>query len=263
MGRRPDDATYSGGQSMGLVQGKVALVTGGGSGIGRASALLLAREGASVCVADKNLDAAEAVSAELRALGAAALAIKVDVVQQDQVQAMTAAAVERFGKLDCAVNCAGVVARGAVFAEMSDEAWEANISVNLNGLRLCMKYEIARMRATGGSVVNMASGAGLKGSPGRGAYVASKHGVVGATKVAAIDHARERVRVNAICPGLILTPMTKAGVESGMLNIDALCPMGRAGEANEVAEAVVWLCSDRSSFVTGIAMPVDGGYWAW
>lgn len=103
----------------------------------------------------------------------------------------------------------------------------------------------------------------MKGSPGRGAYVASKHGVVGLTKVAAIDHAKEGVQVNAICPGLILTPMTQAGVESGLFDINAHCPMGRHGEANEVAEAVVWLCSDRSSYVTGIALPVDGGYWAW
>jgi NAD(P)-dependent dehydrogenase (short-subunit alcohol dehydrogenase family) len=248
---------------MGLVNGKVGLVTGGGSGIGRACALLLAQEGASVCVADMNLDAAESVCAEVKTRGAAALSVKVDVVQQDQVQAMVAAAVDWFGKLDCAVNCAGVVARGALFADMSDEAWEANISVNLNGLRLCMKHEIGRMRASGGSVVNIASGAGLKGAPGRGAYVASKHGVIGATKVAAIDHAREGVRVNAVCPGLILTPMTRAGVESGLLDIKALCPMARTGEAREVAEAVVWLCSDRASFVTGIAMPVDGGYWAW
>ena len=248
---------------MGLVNGKVGLITGGGSGIGRACALLLAREGASVCVADMKLDSAQSVCAEIEALGAVALPVKVDVGQQDQVQAMVATAVERFGKLDCAVNCAGVVARGTIFAEIPDEAWDANISVNLNGVRLCMKHEIARMRASGGSVVNIASGAGLKGSPGRGAYVASKHGVIGVTKVAAIDHAKEGVRVNAICPGLILTAMTQAGIESGLFDIEAHCPMARHGEANEVAEAVVWLCSDRSSYVTGIALPVDGGYWAW
>ncbi len=249
---------------MGMVSGKTALVTGGASGIGKATTLLLAREGAAgVLVADLNLAGAQAVAAEIEASGVPAAAMAVDVRDQDQVRAMVAEAVSRFGRLDCAVNCAGVAPAGAPFADLTDEYWEANISINLTGLRHCMTHEIRAMRASGGSIVNIASGAGLEGVELRGGYVAAKHGVVGATKTAAIDHAREGVRVNALCPGLILTPMTEAGVASGRLNIEELCPMGRAGRPEEVAEAAVWLCSERASFVTGAAIPIDGGHIAW
>lgn len=249
---------------MGLVSGKTALVTGGASGIGRATALLLAREGAAgVLVADLNLAGARAVAAEIEAGGGVAIAVAVDVRDQDQVREMVAQAVARFGRLDGAVNCAGVAPIGAPFADLTDAYWETNIAINLTGLRHCMTHEIRAMRVAGGSIVNIASGAGLEGVELRGGYVAAKHGVVGATKTAAIDHAKEGVRVNALCPGLILTPMTEAGVASGRLDIDRLCPMGRAGQPEEVAEAAVWLCSDRASFVTGAAIPVDGGHIAW
>jgi NAD(P)-dependent dehydrogenase (short-subunit alcohol dehydrogenase family) len=247
---------------MGLVKGKTALVTGGGSGIGRATALLLAREGASVAIADRDLDAAQAVAAEVEAAGGAALALQADVADQTQVRAMVAAVVERFGRLDCAVNSAGVVGAGGLFADLTDEAWNANIAINLTGMRHCVTHEIVQMRGRGGSIVNIASGAGLEGVGGLGAYAASKHGVVGITKSAAIDYARDGVRINALCPGLILTPMTRAGVEGGHLDIDALCPMGRAGQPEEVAQAAVWLCSDRASYVTGATLAVDGGHLA-
>ena len=248
---------------MRLTEGKVSLVTGGASGLGRATALLLAQEGASVLVADRNLPGAQAVAAEITDLGGAAFAVAVDVTDQAQVRDMVAAVVERYGRLDCAVNCAGVAPAGDVFADLSDENWDANIAINLNGLRLCMKHEIAQMRAAGGSIVNIASGAGLEGVRMSGGYVAAKHGVVGATKTAAIDHAQEGVRINALCPGLILTPMTAPGLASGRLDIAEICPMGRGGRPEEVAEAAVWLCSDRASFVTGVALPVDGGHIAW
>jgi NAD(P)-dependent dehydrogenase (short-subunit alcohol dehydrogenase family) len=246
-----------------MIDDKVVLVTGGASGIGRATALLVAREGARVVVADRDLAGAEAVASQIQARGRDALAVAVDVTDQAQVEAMVRAAVTRFGRLDCAVNSAGVAPAGAPFGDLPDENWDANIAINLTGLRHCMKHEIAQMRAAGGSIVNIASGAGLEGVAASGGYSAAKHGVVGATKSAAIDHAKERIRVNALCPGLILTPMTKPGLESGRLDIDRICPMGRGGEPEEVAEAAVWLCSDRASFVTGVALPVDGGHMAW
>lgn len=246
---------------MGLVAGKVALVTGAGSGIGRATAALLAREGAAVTVADRNGDAARETAAALIAAGARTLALQVDVADPAQVEAMARAAVETFGRLDCAVNCAGVAGRSGPVGEMSEEVWETNLAINLTGLAYCMKHEIARMGPRG-SVVNIASGAGLEGVRGAAAYVASKHGVIGLTKTAALDHAKQNIRINALCPGLIATPMTRPGLESGHLDMDALCPMGRAGRPEEVAEAAVWLCSDRASYVTGAALPIDGGHLA-
>ena len=247
---------------MGLVEGKVALVTGGASGIGRATVLLLAREGASVAVADRDPGAAKTVAEDAAALGGAAVAFQVDVADPEQVAAMVAAVVERFGRLDCAVNSAGVSGYSGPFAAMSDEVWRVAISINLTGLAYCVKHEAAAMLGRGGSIVNIASGAGLEGVRGLAAYVASKHGVVGVTKTAALDHAGEGVRVNALCPGLIATPMTEEGLKSGRLDLEALCPMGRAGRPEEVAEFAVWLCSDRASYVSGAALPVDGAHLA-
>jgi NAD(P)-dependent dehydrogenase (short-subunit alcohol dehydrogenase family) len=145
---------------------------------------------------------------------------------------------------------------------MLEDVWETSLAINLTGLAYCMKHQIARMGPTGGSIVNISSGAGLEGVRGAAAYVASKHGVIGLTKTAALDHAKQNIRVNALCPGLIATPMTQPGLDSGLLDLDALCPMGRAGRPDEVAEAAAWLCSDRASYITGVALPVDGAHLA-
>jgi NAD(P)-dependent dehydrogenase (short-subunit alcohol dehydrogenase family) len=185
------------------------------------------------------------------------------VGDQDQVAGMVNSVVTRFGGLDCAVNSAGVLGAGGAFADLTDDTWNANISINLTGMRHCMTFELRHMRGRGtGSIVNIASGAGLEGVAGLGAYVAAKHGVIGATRSAALDHARDGVRINALAPGLILTPMTESAVNSGALNIAALCPIGRPGKPHEVAEAAIWLCSDRASYVTGTVLAVDGGHLA-
>jgi NAD(P)-dependent dehydrogenase (short-subunit alcohol dehydrogenase family) len=246
-----------------LVEGKHSLVTGGGSGIGRATAILLAKEGAKVAIADRQLAAARQVAAEIGAMGGIAYPIAVDVGDQQQVAAMVRSVVEQFGRLDCAVNSAGVLGAGGPFADLADETWNANIAINLTGVRYCMTFELRHMRERGvGSIVNIASGAGLEGVAGLGAYVASKHGVIGATRSAALDHARDGIRINALAPGLIVTPMTEPAVKSGALDIAGLCPIGRPGKPEEVAEAAVWLCSDRASYVTGAVLAVDGGHLA-
>jgi len=247
---------------MGLVAGKSALVFGGGSGIGRACAVLFAQEGANVAVSDIEPAAAEETVAQVRAAGRAGLALAADVTDRASVERAARAAVETFGALHCAVNSAGVLGAAGPFADLSDETWNANIAVNLTGLRYCVLAELTHMRGRGGSIVNIASGAGLEGVAGLGGYVASKHGVIGLTKTAALDHAREGVRVNALCPGLIATRMTQAAIDGGFLDVATLCPTGRPGRPEEVAEFAIWLCSDRASFVTGAALPVDGGHLA-
>ena len=246
---------------MKLVEGKVALVTGGGSGIGRATALLLAAEGALVAVADRDQDTAQVTAADVVAAGGVALALRADVADPSQVQAMVSSVVQRFGRLDCAVNNAGICQMTGRAAEMSEAVWYAMISVNLTGTAFCIKHEARAMSraANGGSIVNMASISGLKANPGMAGYVAAKHGVIGLTKSCALDHARDRIRVNAVCPGLIVTGITRASLESGQLDVNAICPLGRPGRAEEVAEAVVWLCSERASYVTGAVLCVDGG----
>ena len=248
----------------GLLKDKVGLVTGGGSGIGRATALALAREGAAVAVLDRNLPAAEAVAAEVRALGVVAIALPCDVADRADAIAKINAAADRLGGLDLAVNCAGIAqADVSAVGDTPDETWDANVAINLSGVRSCMMAQIAHLRRRGGgSIVNISSGAGLEGVAGKGAYVAAKHGVVGLTKTAAIDHALEGIRINALCPGVIDTPMTHARLSSGVLDPRALCPMGRPGRPEEVADAAVWLCSDRASYVTGAAIPIDGGHLA-
>jgi len=246
---------------MALLNNKIAFVSGAASGIGRATALLLSREGAAVVAADRMLDTVELVCDEVRAIGGQAFAVSGDVASLPEVDAMMELAVAHYGRLDCAVNAAGVAPAHAAFAEISDDDWSIALAVNLTGMRNCMKSQIDRMN-NGGSIVNVASGAGLEGAPGLGAYVASKHGVIGITKVAALDYAKRGIRINALCPGLVATPMTQAGIDGGHLDIASLCPSGRPGRPEEIAEAAAWLCSDRASYVTGIAMPVDGGHLA-
>lgn len=251
------------------LEGKSALVTGGASGIGRATALAFAREGARVAVADIMQDAAQRTVTEIEAIGGQALAIACDVTDDDAVKAMIAATVDAFGGLDCAFNNAGIApyqvnAGGQKIADVAPEAWRRLIDVNLTGVWLCLRHEVAQMRAqgSGGVIINTASILGLVGSATSSAYVAAKHGVVGLTKTAAADHAEDNIRVNAVCPGYIETPMTEETMRRRGGRILARVPMARMGKAGEIAEAVVWLCSPKASFVTGVSWAVDGGYTA-
>ncbi|MDE0884799.1 MAG: SDR family oxidoreductase [Myxococcota bacterium] len=247
----------------GMVSGKVALVTGAGSGIGRKSAELLAREGARLLVCDQNSDAAEETAEGIKASGAEAEALEVDVSDEDQVSAMVRHCVSRLGRLDCAVNNAGIAGPTGTLETVSLDDWSRVQAVNLTGVFLCMKYEIAAMlEAGGGAIVNMSSGAGLIATPGLSPYSASKHGVLGLTRTAAVENARRGIRINAICPGSIDTPMLRKAMESDPATarfIEKSMPIGRLGKAEEIAEAVAWLCSDRASLVTGQSMGVDGG----
>jgi len=251
------------------LEGKIALVTGGASGIGRATALAFAREGARVAVADMLEDAAQRTVAEIKAMGGEALAIGCDVTDDGAVKAMIAATVDAFGGLDCAFNNAGIApyqvnAGGQKIADVAPEAWRRLIDVNLTGVWLCLRHEVAQMRAqgSGGVIINTASILGLVGTATSSAYVAAKHGVVGLTKVAAADHAEDNIRVNAVCPGYIETPMTEETMRRRGERILARVPMARMGKPGEIAEAVVWLCSPQASFVTGVSWAVDGGYTA-
>ncbi len=252
----------------GLLDGKSALITGAASGIGRAAALAFAREGAWVAAADRNLDVARSTVAAIEAQGGQAVAIACDVTEDAQVAAMVAAAVEAFGSLDCAFNNAGIApyqlnSGGVLAGDLEEASWLGLIDVNLHGVWRCLRHEVAQMRKQGGgAIVNTASVLGLVGSGGAAAYVASKHAVVGLTKAAAVDHAPENIRINAVCPGYIETPMTEDTMRRRGEQVLARVPMARMGRAEEIAEAVVWMCSDRAGFVTGACWQVDGGYTA-
>ena len=248
----------------GCVEGKVALITGGASGIGRATALTFARERAKLVIADMNADGGHQTVHMITEQGGEAIFVKTDVSKAVEVQALISQAVATYGRLDCAHNNAGISGGGhALTAEYLEETWHQVIAVNLTGVWLCMKYEIPQMLHHGGGViVNTASVAGLIGGRGLAAYAASKHGVVGLTKTAALEYAPQGIRVNCVCPGVIQTPMTARGLRNPerRARIMASEPMGRVGTPEEVAEAVVWLCSDAASFVTGHTMTVDGGH---
>jgi NAD(P)-dependent dehydrogenase (short-subunit alcohol dehydrogenase family) len=247
----------------GRLDGKVAVVTGGGAGIGRAASLALAREGARVLVTDVNGDAAEATAQLIVQAGGQARAARVDVSRAAEVDAMVAGVLAAFGQLDLAFNNAGINEEHGPLTETTEAEWDRILAVNLKGIWLCMKYEIpAMLAAGGGAIVNTASVLGLTGSRGTPAYVASKHGIIGLTKAAALDHARMRIRVNAICPGTIQTPMyvRREGADPEVdARRAATIPLGRLGQPEDVAEAVIWLCSDAAAFVTGHALVVDGG----
>ena len=248
--------------------GKVALVTGAASGIGRACAQLFAKEGASVVVSDVTLEGGQQTVRLIEEDGGEASFVETDVSKAAQVEALVGRAVEAYGRLDYAFNNAGVEGRMATnTADYPEEEWDRVIAINLKGVWLCMKNEIPQMLSQGaGSIVNNSSVEGLVGLEGTSAYAASKHGVVGLTKTAALEYAQSGIRVNAVCPGLIRTPMveryTKGDAETEAQWAAIFEPVGRMGSSEEVAEAVVWLCSEAASFVTGHAMAVDGGFLA-
>ncbi|MBW2339409.1 MAG: SDR family oxidoreductase [Deltaproteobacteria bacterium] len=244
-------------------ENKVALVTGAGSGIGRASALAFATEGAKVIVSDTVVEGAEETVSIIRKAGGEALFVKADVSKASEVQTMLEKTVESYGRLDCAYNNAGVAASPHLIPDTTEEEWDRVISVNLKGVWLCMKYEIPQMLKQGkGAIVNASSMLGLIGLERRSAYAASKHGVVGLTKVAALEYANAGIRVNAVCPAVVRTPLVESIIASdpeAEPQLMSMIPMGRLGTLEEIAEVVMWLCSDASSFVTGHAMLVDGG----
>ncbi|HEY6623106.1 MAG TPA: glucose 1-dehydrogenase [Acidimicrobiales bacterium] len=246
------------------LEGKVAIVTGAAMGIGRAAALIFAREGASVVVADIDEDQGAQTVELVQASGAQASFVRTDVSVAADVAAMVQYAVDTYGGVDCAHNNAGIAAPMAPLADYPDDGWDRTIAVMLTGVYLCMKAEIPQMlERGGGAIVNTASGVGLVGYPGQAAYTASKHGVIGLTKVAALDYGAKGIRVNAICPGTASTPMVDQAIEHDPAideYLEQLHPIGRIGEASEIAEAAVWLCSPAASFVLGAALPVDGGY---
>lgn len=246
-----------------LLEDKVALATGGASGIGRASCEAFAREGARVVVSDVDAEGGEAVARTIREAGGDALFVRADVAREEDVRALVRAALDHFGRLDCALNNAGTSGAGGPLQQISLEDFRRTLDVNLVGVFLCMKYEIqAMLERGGGAIVNVASGAGVIATPALAPYCASKHGILGLTKTAAVENARTGIRINAVLPGSTDTPMLRATM-GGNPEIEKLVlrsqPGGRLARPEEIAEAVVWLCSDRASFVTGDSMLVDGG----
>src|ERR1700677_2937719 len=248
------------------LEGKVGLVTGGTSGIGRDTAVLFAKAGAKVVVAGRReLEGKETVEV-IHAAGGEGLFVKTDVSKASEVDALIQKVVEKFGRLDIAFNNAGVEGVWAPIIRQSEEDFDRTVNINLKGVWLCLKHEIRQMlkQGGGGAIVNMASVTGLVGAVGAAAYSASKHGVIGLTKTAALENAKSKIRVNAVCPGFTETPMADRifhvpGVQKYVLSCH---PIGRLGRPAEIAEAVVWMCSDRASFMTGQSLVLDGGFLA-
>jgi NAD(P)-dependent dehydrogenase (short-subunit alcohol dehydrogenase family) len=247
----------------GSVAGKVALVTGAANGIGRAAALAFVREGASVVAADVSEQGNQETARMIEEAGGRALAVGCDVSQAEDIEAALDQAVETFGRLDFAFNNAGVEQPLTATADLTETTWDRIVDINLRGVFLCMRHEVPLLlRQGGGVIVNTSSGAGVKGFAGQAAYCAAKHGVIGLTKAAALDYAKVNIRVNAVCPGIIETPMMdrfSGGTPEGRERVIAQEPVGRMGRPEEIAAAVVWLCSDAAAFVTGHAMVIDGG----
>ena len=245
-----------------LLEGKVAVITGGSSGIGRAAAVAFAREGAHVAIGARRQTEGEETARLVREAGGQAVFVQTDVSQSDQVQRLIQAAVERWGRLDCALNNAGIEGDAFVHtADYSESTWDQIVAINLTGVFLSMKYELQQMLKHGsGTIVNMSSIAGLVGGPLGSPYFATKHGVIGLTKAAAMEYAKSGIRVNAVCPAVIDTDMAQRGFSEMWDVVVNMHPVGRVGKPEEVADAVVWLCSDRAAFITGHALPVDGGW---
>lgn len=251
-------------------ENKVCLVTGAGSGIGKATALAFAKEGAIVIVADVNILAAEEVAASMQHGGGRSMALKVDILQRLEVTEMISKTVEVFGRLDCAVNSAGIAGKHSFpVHEYPEDEWVNMIQINLIGTYYCMKEQLTQLlKNGGGNIVNVASAAGLVGQPLNSPYAASKFGIVGLTRTAAKEYATQNIRINAICPTAIETPMIMHGRRKLAENPEALeaaknyQAMKRMGQPEEVAAVILWLCSDKASFITGHAMPVDGGAFA-
>ena len=247
----------------GSYAGKVAFVTGAGSGIGRATALAFAREGASVVVSDISEQGNQETVRMIEELDERALAVRCDVTRTGDVKAALDRTVETFGRLDVAFNNAGVEQEEAATAQLAEEVWDRVIDIDLRGVFLCMKHEIPLMlEQGGGAIVNTSSGAGVKGFPMGAAYVAAKHGVIGLTRSAALDYAQANIRINAVCPGIIETQMmdrVTGDTPEGRQQVISQEPIGWMGKPEEIAEAVLWLCSEAASFVVGHAMVVDGG----
>jgi NAD(P)-dependent dehydrogenase (short-subunit alcohol dehydrogenase family) len=247
----------------GQFAGKVAFVTGAANGIGRAAALAFAREGASVVVADVSERNNQETARMIEELGGRALAVTCDVARNEDIRGALRATIEKFGRLDFAFNNAGIEYAIKPSAEVTDEEWSRIIDIDLRGVFLCMKHEIPLMlKSGGGAIVNTSSGAGIRGFKGGAAYVAAKHGVIGLTKAAALDYAASNIRINAVCPGIIDTPMMdrfSGGTPEGRQAVIAQEPVGRMGKPEEIGATVVWLCSDAAAFVVGHAMVVDGG----
>jgi NAD(P)-dependent dehydrogenase (short-subunit alcohol dehydrogenase family) len=247
-----------------MLEGRVGVVTGAASGIGRAVAVAFAREGGAPVVADVDLAGCEATAEAIVATGGRAHPAACDVTRSADCEAVVKESVDRFGELHCGFNCAGIEGPFGKSGEYDEDAWRRVVDVNLTGTWLAMRAELAELvRRGSGAVVNIASVAGLRASHGMPAYTASKHGVVGLTKAAALEYADTGIRVNAVCPGIVDTPMLGRMVEDRDRLRDRLIartPSRRPGKAEEIAEAAIWLASDRSSYMTGSAMPVDGGY---
>ena len=245
------------------LQNKVALVTGGTTGIGRDTAVLFAKAGAKVVVSGRRETEGKETSNLIRAAGGDGLFVKSDVSKPSDVRSLVQKTVEKFGRLDIAFNNAGIEGKWVPLIEQSDEDWDAVIGINLKGTWLCLKYEIQQMlkQGSGGTIVNMSSVAGLMGAAGAGVYCASKHGVIGLTRTAALEYARSGIRINAVCPAVIETAMADRAFADPEANkrVLALHPIGRFGKPMEVAEAVLWLCSSKSSFMTGHYIVLDGG----
>lgn len=239
---------------------KICMVTGGASGLGRAIALAFAPAGAVTVIGDVRHDDGAALAAEIVGTGGAAAYLSLDVTDSADVENFVRSTVDRFGRIDCAVNNAGIEGARNALGAYAEADWRQVMDVNLNGVFYCMKHEIAAMRRTGsGSIVNVGSTASLRGTPTMGAYTAAKHGIIGLTKTAALEYAADNIRVNAVCPGSFRTPMSERLNNGDFSAVEERTPMRRVASAMEIARAVVWLCMGDSTFITGAALPVDGG----